>query len=36
MAVTISSKRMWFWRAVDDEGGVLEMLVQKRPTQIVH
>jgi len=28
--VTISGKRMYLWRAVDDEGGVLEVLVQSR------
>ena len=26
----ISGKRMWLWRAVDDEGEVLDVLVQKR------
>ena len=30
MAVKIRGKRMWLWRAVDDEGEVLDMLVQKR------
>ena len=30
MVVTIGGKRMWLWRAVDDEGEVLDMLVQKR------
>ena len=30
MVVKISGKRMWLWRAVDDEGEVLDMLVQKR------
>ena len=30
MAVKIGGKRMWLWRAVDDEGEVLDMLVQKR------
>jgi len=30
MVVKIGGKRMWLWRAVDDEGEVLEMLVQKR------
>jgi putative transposase len=30
MVVKIDGKRMWFWRAVDDEGEVLDMLVQKR------
>jgi putative transposase len=29
MVVKISGKRMWLWRAVDDEGEVLDMLVQK-------
>ena len=28
--VTISGKRMYLWRAVDDEGEVLEVLVQSR------
>lgn len=28
MVVRISGKRMWLWRAVDDEGEVLDMLVQ--------
>jgi transposase-like protein len=30
MVVKIDGKRMWLWRAVDDEGEVLDMLVQKR------
>ena len=30
MVVKISGKRMWLWRAVDYEGEVLDMLVQKR------
>jgi len=30
MVVKIGGKRMWLWRAVDDEGEVLYMLVQKR------
>ena len=30
MVVRIGGKRMWLWRAVDDEGEVLDMLVQKR------
>ena len=29
MVVKISGKKMWLWRAVDDEGEVLDMLVQK-------
>jgi putative transposase len=30
MVVKIGGLRMWLWRAVDDEGEVLDMLVQKR------
>jgi putative transposase len=30
MVVRIRGKRMWLWRAVDDEGEVLDVLVQKR------
>ncbi len=30
MVVKIAGTRMWLWRAVDDEGEVLDMLVQKR------
>jgi len=30
MVVTIAGKRHWLWRAVDDEGEVLDMLVQTR------
>lgn len=30
MVVRINGRRMWLWRAVDDEGEVLDMLVQKR------
>jgi transposase-like protein len=30
MVVKIRGERMWLWRAVDDEGEVLDMLVQKR------
>ena len=30
MAVLIGGKRFWFWRAVDDEGEVLDLLVQRR------
>lgn len=30
MVLKIRGKRMWLWRAVDDEGEVLDMLVQKR------
>lgn len=30
MVVKIGGRRMWLWRAVDDEGEALDMLVQKR------
>jgi transposase-like protein len=30
MVVKIRGRRMWLWRAVDDEGEVLDVLVQKR------
>lgn len=30
MVVKIRGKHMWLWRAVDDAGEVLDMLVQKR------
>ena len=30
MVVKIGGRRMYLWRAVDDEGEVLDMLVQKR------
>jgi transposase-like protein len=30
MAVMISGKQFWLWRAVDDEGEVLDLLVQRR------
>ena len=30
MVVRIASKRTYLWRAVDDEGEVLDMLVQRR------
>jgi transposase-like protein len=30
MVVKIGGERMWLWRAVDDEGEVLDMLIQKR------
>ena len=30
MAVRIAGKRMYLWRAVDHEGVVLDMLVQRR------
>src|SRR5271154_4945160 len=30
MAVLIAGRRFWLWRAVDDEGEVLDLLVQRR------
>ena len=30
MAVTIAGRQFWLWRAVDDEGEVLDLLVQPR------
>jgi putative transposase len=30
MAVTIAGRRFWLWRAVDDEGEVLDLLVERR------
>src|SRR6516162_8736678 len=30
MAVTIAGRRFWLWRAVDDEGEVLDLLMQQR------
>jgi transposase-like protein len=30
MAVAISGRQFWLWRAVDDEGEVLDLLVQRR------
>jgi putative transposase len=30
MAVTIAGQQLWLWRAVDDEGEVLDLLVQRR------
>ena len=34
MAVTIAGRRFWLWRAVDDEGEVLDLLVQRRATRL--
>lgn len=31
IVVRIASRRMYLWRAVDDEGEILDMLVQRRP-----
>jgi putative transposase len=30
MAVTIAGRQFWLWRAVDDEGGVLDLLLRRR------
>jgi transposase-like protein len=30
MAIRIAGERMWLWRAVDDEGEVLDVLIQRR------
>ena len=30
MVVTIAGRQFWLWRAVDDEGEVLDLLVQRR------
>ena len=30
MAVMIAGRQFWLWRAVDDEGEVLDLLVQRR------
>ena len=30
LAVTIAGWQFWLWRAVDDEGEVLDLLVQRR------
>src|ERR1700730_17422151 len=30
MVVTVGGKRMWLWRAVDDEGEVLDLVLQRR------
>ena len=30
MAVMIAGRQVWLWRAVDDEGEVLDLLVQRR------
>jgi hypothetical protein len=33
MAVTIAGRQFWLWRAVDDEGEVLDLLVQPTARQ---
>ena len=35
MAVTIAGRQFWLWRAVDDEGEVLDLLVQRRRDKAV-
>ena len=35
MVVKISGQRMYLWRAVDDEGEVLDVLIQKRRNKAV-
>jgi DDE domain len=30
MAVTVADRQFWLWRSVDDEGEVLDLLVQRR------
>ena len=30
MAIVIGGKRLWLWRAVDSEGEILDILVQRR------
>ena len=30
MAALISGRQFWLWRAVDDEGEILDLLVQRR------
>jgi transposase-like protein len=34
MALMIAGTQFWLWRAVDDEGEVLDLLVQRRLVQI--
>src|SRR5271169_2155358 len=34
MAVTIAGRQFWLWRAVDDEGEVLDLLVQRRRDKV--
>jgi transposase-like protein len=33
MAVMIGDKPFWLWRAVDSEGEVIDLLVQRRATR---
>jgi len=35
MAVMIAGRQFWLWRAVDDEGEVLDLLVQRRRDKAV-
>ena len=30
LAVVIAGRQFWLWRAVDDEGEILDLLVQRR------
>jgi transposase-like protein len=34
MAVMIAGRQLWLWRAVDDEGEVLDPLVQRRRDKV--
>jgi transposase-like protein len=34
MAVMIGGKQLWLWRAVDNEGEVLDLLVQRRRNKV--
>ena len=34
MAVTIADRQFWLWRAVDDDGEVLDLLVQRRRDKV--
>ena len=36
MAVVIAGRQFWLWRAVDDEGEVLDLLVQRRRSRETH
>jgi transposase-like protein len=34
MSAMIEGTQFWLWRAVDDEGEVLDLLVQRRATRL--
>ena len=34
MAVVIAGREFWLWRAADDEGEVLDLLVQRRRDKV--